>query len=467
MPQADTTTLPKRLPLVINPENRDDSSAKDAKLVNAYMEKTQEGEYQLYSRPGLGASSQPSGESAAGAGVYNWLGNIYSVFGATVYKNNTSIGTVDATGGVYRFTSSSGGSPKLVLGNGIKGYYSDGATVTSIHSGDADFVEPFYKGWAYLDKTIYNMSSPNKIFGSDLDDPTSWDPLNVINAQIAQDTGIGMDKQLVYGIGFKQWTTEIFYDAANSTGSPLSTVQGAKVNYGCATIESVQDIDGVLYWICTNRNSSPQIIAMDNLKPMIISTPAIERLIDDADFTQCYSFSLKEWGHWFYVLTLPASNLTLVYDIKERMWAQWTDTNGNYFPIVSATFNSTGHHILQHETNGKLYTMDGTYVNDDGSLFTTDIYTPNFDGGTRRGKQLNFMWFIGDRTPGSVLQVRHNDADYKSTSWSNFRTVDMNTKRPFLDRCGSFERRAYHLQHRCNARLRMQAIDLQIDMCVL
>lgn len=464
---AQTVDLPKRLPLVINPENRADSTSKDAQLINGYMEKTQTGEYQLYSRPGLGGSSQPPGGSAAGAGVYNWLGDTYSVFAATVYKNGSSIGTVDSTGGVYRFTSSSGATPKLVLGNGVKGYYSDGTTVSSIKTGDADFQEPFYKGWAYLDKTIYYMTTPNKIYGSDLDDPTSWDILNLINAQIAQDKGVGLDKQLVYTIAFKQWTTEVFYDAANSTGSPLSTVQGAKVNYGCATIESVQDIDGTLYWICTNRNSSPQIIAMDNLKPMIISTPAIERLIDDADFTQCYSFSLKEWGHWFYVVTLPASNLTLVYDIKERLWARWTDTNGNYFPIVSATFNSAGRHILQHVSNGKLYIMDATYVNDDGALFTTDIYTPNFDGGTRRGKQLNFMWFIGDRTPGSILQVRHNDSDYKADKWSNFRTVDMNAKRPFLDRCGSFERRAYHLSHRCNARLRMQAIDLQMDLCVL
>lgn len=465
MPQAETVALPKRLPLVINPENRSDSTSKDAKLINGFMEKTQEGEYQLYSRPGTLLSSQPSGGAASGYGCYNWLGDLYSVFGTVLYKNNTNIGTVDATGGVYRFSQTSGATPRLVLGNGVKAYTYDGSSFAVIS--DGDFPATFFKGWAYLDKTTYVMATPNHIQGSDLDDPTSWDPLNVINAQIAPDLGIGIEKQLVYVVGFKQWTTEIFYDAANSTGSPLGTVQGAKVNYGCATIESVQDVDGVLYWVCTNRNSSPQIIAMDNLKPLIISTPAIERLIDDADFTQCYSFSLKEWGHWFYVLTLPASNLTLVYDIKEHMWAQWTDTNGNYFPMVSATFNSTGHHILQHVSNGNLYVMDATYVNDDGALFTTDIYTPNFDGGTRRGKQLNFMWFIGDRTPGSVLKVRHNDKDYQANAWSNFRTVDMNTTRPFLDREGSFERRAYHLSHRCNARLRMQAIDLQMDLCVL
>lgn len=463
MPQAQSVQVPKRLPLVVSPENRDSTTEKDAQLVNGFMEKTPEGEYQLYSRPGLGDSSQPSGGAASGYGVYNWMGNVYSIFGPTVYKNGVSIGTVDATGGVYQFTSSSGASPKLVMGNGVHAYTSDGTTVSVIP--DGDFPSTFFKGWAYLDKTIYVMTTPNKIFGSDLDDPTSWDPLNLINAQVAQDIGVGINKQLVYTIAFKQWTTEVFYDAVNATGSPLGTVQGAKVNYGCASIDTVQDIDGVLYWVCTNRNSSPQIIAMDNLKPTIISTPAIERLIDDADFTNCASWCFKEWGHWFYGVTLRGSNLTLVYDIKERMWARWTDTDGNYFPIVASTFNSDGRHVFQHESNGKLYIINATYVNDDGSLFTTDIVTPNFDGGTKRGKQLNYMWFVADRASGSVLQVRSSDDDYRS--WSNFRSVDLNTDKPFLDREGTFSRRAYNLRHRCNARLRMQAIELQIDLCTL
>lgn len=462
---APTVDLPKRLPLVISPENRDDATGKDARLVNGFMEKGQDGEYYLYSRAGLGAYGQPTGGAATGGGVYNWLGEVYSVFGTTLYRTNTAIGTVDGSNGVYRFSSSSGGTPRLVLGNGIKAYTFNGTTFAEI--ADGDFLKPFYKGWAYLDKTTYVMSPPNKILGSDLDNPTSWDPLNLINAQIAQDLGVGMDKQLVYAVAFKQWTTELFYDAVNATGSPLGTVQGAKVSYGCASIDTVQDIDGVLYWVCTNRNSSPQIMAMDNLKPAIISTPAVERLIDDLNFTACHSWSFKEWGHWFYGVTFKNDNLTLVFDIKEKMWAQWTDTSGGYFPIVSSTFNSAGHHIFQHESNGKLYIADSAYVNDDGALFTTDIYTPNFDGGTERGKHLNYMWFIGDRNPGSVLKVRHNDFDYKANKWTNFRSVDMDTQKPYLDNCGSFVRRAYNLQHRCNARLRIKALELQMDLCTL
>lgn len=465
MAQAPTVQLPKRLPLALTPENRADKTNKDAKLVNGYLEKVSEGDYQLYGRPGLGGAVRPSGGNAPGYGCYNWLGDVYSVFGDTMYKNTTAIGTVDDTNGVYQWTQVSGGAPRLGLGNGVAAYTTDGATVTQIP--DVDFPATFYKGWAYLDKTTYVMTSPNKIYGSGLDDLSDWDLLNLIEAQIAPDTGVGMNKQLVYAIAFKQWTTEVFYDAVNATGSPLSPVQGAKLNFGCASIDTVQEVDGVLYWVCTNRNSSPQILAMDNLKAQIISTSAIERLISNADFSQCYSWAVKEWGHWFYGVTFKNNNLTLVYDIKEKMWAQWSDTDGNYYPIVSATFNDENLHVFQHESNGRLYIADATYVNDDGALFTVDMVTPNFDGGTRRGKQLNMMFFNGDKTPGSILQVRHNDHDFDPTKWTNFRTVDMNAKRPFLDKCGTFERRAYNLRHRCNTRLRISSVDLQMDLCVL
>ena len=460
---AQTLEIPKRLPLVVSPENRDYSTAKDSRLVNGFIEKSETtGEYHLYKRQGLAVDTTLSG---AGQGVYNWKGDIYAVFGTSLYKNGVSIGTVDATGGVYAFDQTLGATPYLVLGNGVKAYTWDNTTLAQIT--DVDFPAAFVKGWAYLDGTSYVMTAKAEIQGSDLNNPTSWDPLNVLIAQIEPDGGVALGKQLVYVIAFKQWSTEIFYDAANATGSPLGTVQGAKVNWGCANAASIQNVDGILFWIATNRNASVQVLALDNLKPQVISTPPIERLLDEADTSagNVFSWSFKDEGHWFYGITLKSENLTLVYDYKERMWAQWTDKNGNYFPFVSATFDSDGNHIFQHETNGKLYKLDSTFWTDAGDLITVDIYTPNFDAGVRRRKQMNFLEFIGDQTPGSILQVRKSDDDYQT--WSNFRTVDLSKRRPYLTGCGTFYRRAHHFRHACNTPLRLQAIEMQLDIGVL
>ena len=78
--QAESVAIPKRLPLVLEPENRDESTDKDAKLVNGYMERSRDGkEYWIYKRPGL--KQIGDAHVGAGLGVYNWQGTIYAIFG--------------------------------------------------------------------------------------------------------------------------------------------------------------------------------------------------------------------------------------------------------------------------------------------------------------------------------------------------------------------------------------------------
>lgn len=457
---AQTVEMPKRLPLVAEPENRDDSTAKDARLVNSYIEKDKRGEYWWYKRAGLLSNLVKSGN---GYGLYNWLGDLYEVFGTTLYKNGSSLGTVDGTGGVYRFSTTLGATPRLVLGNGVKAYTYDGATLAQIT--DVDFPATFVKGWAYLDGTTYVMDSKANIYGSDLNDPTSWDPLNVLIAQIEPDGGVALAKQLVYVIAFKQWSTEVFYDAANATGSPLGTVQGAKCNFGCISADSIQSIDDILIWVSTNRSAAPAVMMMDNLKVQKISTKAIDRLLDELDYTTVFSWQFKDEGHRFYGITVKAGNLTLVYDMDEDRWAQWTDPNGNYWPIVATTYDSALKHYVQHESNGTMYLMDRDYTNDYGTVFPVDLYTPLFDGGIDRRKLVNVLHLEGDQTPGSVIQVRVSDDDYQT--WSNFRSIDMSQPRPFITQMGTFYRRAHNFRHNCNTTMRVRAGDWQVDIGTL
>lgn len=470
MPQAPSVAIPTRLPLVVEAQNRDESTNKDAKLINAYVEKNDRtGEYWVFKRPGLLQTG--STLSGVGRGVYNWQGDIYSIFGSTLYKNGSSVATgLDTTNGVYRFSQCLGATPKLQLGNGTVTYNYDSGSGLVAMAG-VNYPSPAVKGIGYLDGKIYLMNSSGEIRGTNgLNDPTDWsDATNTITAQIEPDGGVALAKQLVYILALGQWSTEVFYDAANPAGqSPLGPVQGAKINYGCVNADSVQEIDGTLFWLATNRSAAVQVLMVDNLKPGIISTKPIERLLNDVvDFTSVYSFGLKFEGHRFYGFSLPLANLTLVYDMTDKMWSQWTDSDGNYFPIVSSTYNTTTGRVVQHATNGKLYNLDYNYDTDDGAIITVDIITPNFDGGVRRRKQLNVMEFIADQTPGSVLQVRNNDWDYQASRWTNFRSVDLNQRKPILVNNGTFMRRAYHFRHQCDAPLRIQAVELQMDIGTL
>ena len=340
-----------------------------------------------------------------------------------------------------------------------------------------NFPATFVKGWAYLDGTLYVMDLEAKIWGTStlsygggvggLDDPRLWDPLNMIQARIEPDRGVTLIKHLTYVLAFKQWTIEAFYDAGNATGSPLRPVQGAQSQYGCASADSLQSIDGTLLWLTFNRTVSPQIAMMSDLRVQIISTPPIERLLDQIEFTNIFSWTLKHGGHRFYGLTLKNANLTLVYDLDQQLWYQWTDTDGNYWPIVARSYNSANKHIMQHETNGKSYYCEGDYEfpTDDGELIPVDIYTPNYDGGVDRRKVLKVMRFNCDQRTGSKLYVRSTDDDYQT--WTNPREVSLANKRPVLLDCGTFYRRAWHIRHLANTPLRIKSIDLQMDVGTL
>lgn len=484
MPQANTNTQPPRIPLILDPENRYNTTNQDARLVNAYMESADRltKQYHLYKRPGYGSQQQVGTSTAAGMGTYTWNGNVYSIFAGILYKNGTQVATgLDTSNGVYSFNEIKGSDPKIVMQNGVQGYaYDDTALLSSPLYVTSGNIYPQYtvKGIAYLDGETYVMqrffgtqNTPAVIWGSAVNSvtgPTDWDPLDFITAQIEPDYPVALNKQLSYVIAFKQWTTEVFFDAGNATGSPLQSVPGSKARFGCAHQDSVQRIEDVLFWLSTNQSASLQVCMMENLQVGVISSVAVDRLLNNANLSGgVYSWQLKVDGHLFYILTIVSANLTLAYDVIEKGWAQWTDTNGNYVPICSSTYDASGHKVIQHATNGCLYYMDSAYIygDDNGSNMPVQIITPIFDAGTRRNKFLSMLEIIGDKQVGNYLTVQVSDDDYNT--WSQPRRVDMGYDRMLLPDCGTFRRRAWWIQYNQYGPLRLSGMEPQFDLGVL
>lgn len=593
MVQAKASQIPARIPLIISPENRDTSTAKDSRLINCYVEIDHEKNVNLFRRPGMKEWGVPAGAGATGLGSYWWNGNVYSIFnngstlpaptlatiststtggtiaagtyyynltcynlagettasnqltiittgttstitigwnsiggaagyyvyrgtsatgpftkikvpvagitswtdtgitgpsnylpgtntatGATLYKNLASVATgLEVTGGVYSFNSIMGADPKLVFQNGNAGYaYDDTALVSGpLNSIDSSYPQYTCKGIAYLDGFTFVLQhffgtqiTPAVIWGSvvnHVDSNGDWDPLDFITAQMTSDSGVYLAKQLVYVVCIKEWSTEFFYDAGNATGSPLAAAMNLRLSYGCAAQDSVQTIADVLFWVSNNREASNQIVMVEKAQLAVISTPEIDRLLRDADLSSVYSWHIKIDGHSFYVLTLKNNNLTLAFDINQNRWEQWTDSNGNYLPIVSSARNQAGQSILQHETNGTLYYGSTDYLDDNGSLIPITVITPRWDGGTSRKKQASMLNFVCDMVPGSLMSVQVSDNDYQS--WSQPRIVDLSQQFPNLIHCGTFRRRAWKFQVNHNLPWRLNAMELQFDIGTL
>lgn len=475
MAQSDSVAVPPRLPLVVLPSNRDSNLRKDARLVNCYIETNEQGEIQIYRRPGIRTFSTPAA-ATIGLGLFSWKATassalkVYSIFNDTLYEDGVSVNsgiTLLTTQKVY-FNSMLGATPKMIFGDTQYAYtwYPANNISANLHSINVEFPEFRVPGFAYLNGATYVMQPEAVIWGSkpnSVDQVGDWDPLDFISAQADPDYGVFMSKQLVYVLAGNEGTTEVFFDAGNAVGSPLGPVQGSIINYGCASADSLQQIGDTNVWLAVEKKTNAlQVVKVEQLGLTVVSTKAIDKLIYQADVDDILSWQVKFWGHSFYVISFPSLNLTLAYDLIEDLWSQWTDTYGDYLRFVDSTFDSENRRILQHKTAGTLSYISPEYYSDTDGLIPVSIYTPSFDAQTRRNKQNGALKFIADQVAGSVLQVRHSDDDYQS--WSNFIDVDLSKEDPMITQMGSFRKRAYHFFHKGDQFFRMSAIETQYDI---
>lgn len=459
-----TAAQPIAVPLYSPLSNRDASILKDSRLINGFVEKEQgEGgqEIWIFKRPGLLPLSTVA--VAAGLGVFNWKNDIYSIFGNTLYKNGVPKGTVDSTSS-YTFTSCLGATPKLFLKNKAAAYnYDDSNGLVKVT--DVNYPATTVRGCAYLDGFTYILTPTSNINGDNFNDPTTWDPLNTLVAQIEPDAPQCLAKQLVYVVAVKTTSTEVFYDAGNGTGSPLGPVQGSKLGVGARSAESVCKCGDDLAWVGTTSSGSVQVMYMSKVHGETISTPPVERLLAPLDFSVVYSWSARVAGHNYYVVTLKNSDLTLAFDLSAGAWYIWTDTNGHYLPIVSSTYDSQARPVLQHESNGKLYTLDAETYQDDGAPFTVSLFTSNVDGGLRTQKTCSTIDVIADEIPTTVNLSWSND-DYQTFTAPT--AVSLNLGPLGIDRAtvpdgSSFRKRAFNITHRDNTELRLKALNMIVS----
>lgn len=495
--QSKPMQIPKHWPLVNNLNSRDGLFLKDARLVNCFAEKdVTTGLYKVIKRPGIGPTLfNPDNRNSPGQGMFVWnvlrLGgpltpgfnyNISVVAGSNLYNYSqlfntfTLIGSVAAIQGtkVSWLQVPNATTPRILISgtslfNGNCGYYMGTDYILHIIPQYPSNTVP---GLAYLDGTIYVMDVFGAIWNTlNPNDPTIWDPLGKINAISEADYGVVLGKQLTYIVAVKQWTTLFFFDNGNTVGSPLAPVAGATLNVGCLSADTFQQLENTLFWVTQSQGQPSRVCAVHDLQLSIISTPAVDRLLDLSAVNTFYSLVFMRGGHEFYLLSNVTKNVTMIYDIREKLWYLWTDTNGNFFPMISQSVDPTGRWLMQRGDTAEIVQCDSDYiypndtVNNIPTLIPVDIYTPNFDAGADRTKFLSQMRFMCDQTPGSVLYVRYSDDDYQT--WNNFRKVDLSSVRPMLGDEGSFYRRAYHFRHLANTPLRIDSVELQMDLGTL
>lgn len=306
------------LPFGLSSYSRADGRLAPVRLINMFAEESPTspgGGIVLLPRYGL----NPLYSRANVRGIYRedgvFAGDLFVVAGTTLYRNNTSIGTVAGTDRVEFAYTVDG---LFVLGNGIV-YDTDGVTVTATSFPDAAAVASI----SQINSILLAVRRDTGTVYFRLPGDTVWGALDFFSAEREPDPAICVralsDVVYVYGSS----SIEPYVPTGDSA-VPLQRLDGSSISRGLKDRDSVALLDNTLFHVGEDNIA----YRLDSV-PNRISNHGIEERIGLSATIKAFTFAQD--GHTFYVMGLATE--TLVYDVSTGRWAQFT-YNGGAFPNV-------------------------------------------------------------------------------------------------------------------------------------
>lgn len=311
-----------RIPFAQTISTRDSTMTHDAILYNYYASKNTNG--QTITERRFGYQVAASVTAATALGFFAFQGTRIEIVGTTFYANEVVHGTVDSTS-PYQFTLTGFGGTALFLKNNTHAYTWDGTTLTVVS--DPNYPAITTPGVAYIDGYVAVQDPTGRIWNSNLNTPAVWNALNFIIGSSFSDPGAAISRLYAYVISFGQNSCSFFYDAGNTPpGSPFLPNIAAQAAVGCASGTSVVATENTIFWIGQTHQKGRRVYMLNGLVPQAVSDNFIDKVLNADPLTSVFAYYIEINGHAFYVLTLVASNVTLVYDATMGMWARWSST---------------------------------------------------------------------------------------------------------------------------------------------
>ena len=345
-------------------------NAADNRMVNLFPEIVPEGGKEpafLQRAPGLTTLATVGAGPIRGLWTYGSYG--YVVSGDTLYRldsswNAVAKGTVGGSGPV----SMADNGTQLFIAANPQGYIYNASTDVFQQITDPDF--PGAGTVGYIDGYFtFNEPDSQKIWVTQLLDGTSVDPLEFASAEGNPDNvvAIFVDHREVWVFGTN--STEVWYDAG-LLDFPLTRIQGAFNELGCAAPYSIAKMDNQVYWLGKDARGQGIVYKAAGYIGQRVSTHAIEwQMQEYADLTDAVGYTYQQDGHNFYVLNFPSANTTWVYDVATGAWHERASLNNGEFNRHRANnqmfFNSTT--VVGDYENGKIYEFDLNVYADDGA----------------------------------------------------------------------------------------------------
>jgi len=346
-------------------------NAADSRMVNLFPEVIPEGGKEpafLNRAPGLRLLFTCG--TGPVRGMWQFGGYGYVVSGTELYKVTsawvaTKIGDVSGTGPV---SLADNGIQLFIACNGPS-YIYNSTTLVFAQISDPDFPGAVTVG--YLDGYfVFNEPISQRIWVTSLFDGTSIDPLDFASAEGSPDGLVSLiiDHREAWLFGTN--SVEVWYDAGLAD-FPLTRIQGAFNEIGCAAAYSVAKLDNGLFWLGSDARGKGVVYRANGYTGQRVSTHAVEWHIQQySDISDALAYTYQQDGHAFYVLVFPTANTTWVFDVATGAWTERAGLyNGEFTRHRGNCQMAFGGEIAIGDfENGNVYAFDLDVFSDNGQM---------------------------------------------------------------------------------------------------
>ena len=296
---------------------------------------------------------------------------MYVVSGNEVYELSSLTATPILLGNV------TGTGPVSIADNGGQVFFAcnpDGFLYDRLSGAFGPITDPDFPGAGtvgFLDGYfVFNEPQSQKVWVTELLDGGSIDPLSFASAEGSPDglVAVFIDHREAWLFGTN--SVEVWYDSGD-LDFPLTRIQGAFNEFGCAATYSIAKLDNTIFWLGKDARGLGVVYRANGYTGQRVSTHAVEWQIQQyGDLSDAIAYSYQQDGHSFYVLTFPSANATWVYDVSTQAWHERAGFNNGSFTRhrSNCQANFGNETVLGDYQNGNLYKFDLDVYADNGSI---------------------------------------------------------------------------------------------------
>lgn len=220
---------------------------------------------------------------------------------------------------------------------------------------------------------VVNLLNTNKFQFSDVLDGATWPGLNVNGVSVFPENISSIianhDQLYVHGL----FHTQVY--AITSNDDVFEPIDGLLIEQGNIALYAPALLDNTVFWIGQDARGGRMAWRISGYTPQRTSTHAVE--IDLATYSAQQIATLNTYtiqidGHNWWVIYIPNSSWSWVYDVNENMWfklANWDSDNGPFSPHRSWNhIYANGKHLVGDWNSANIYELhtpidhgDGTY----------------------------------------------------------------------------------------------------------